>query len=73
MLIVDNSCFSFSKNLNNGIPIIPYYDDKNDKELLYLAEFLKKLSLVEDVRNTLKKLFRYKQFNNFTNPSLVLK
>ena len=27
-------------DLGNGIPIIPFYDDKNDKELLYLTEYL---------------------------------
>ena len=36
MIIVDNSSLSFCKNLNNGIPIIPFYDDKYDRELLEL-------------------------------------
>ena len=40
LILVDNSCFSFCRNLSNGVPIIPYYDDKNDIELLNLMEFL---------------------------------
>ncbi len=42
MLVVDNSCFSFCKNLNNGLPIIPYYDDKSDIELRSLQTFIMK-------------------------------
>ncbi len=37
MILVDNSSFSFCKNLSNGVPIIPFYDDKADKELVYLT------------------------------------
>jgi CTD small phosphatase-like protein 2 len=54
---VDNSSFSFCKNLSNGVPIIPFYDDKSDRELIYLMEFLKNLATVEDVRVSLEKIF----------------
>jgi CTD small phosphatase-like protein 2 len=30
MLLVDNSVHSFGFQLDNGVPIIPYYDDPND-------------------------------------------
>lgn len=28
MVIIDNSALSFSLNVNNGIPILPFYDNK---------------------------------------------
>jgi CTD small phosphatase-like protein 2 len=30
MLLVDNSVHSFGFQLDNGVPIIPFYDDHND-------------------------------------------
>ncbi len=54
LILVDNSCFSFCRNLSNGVPIIPYYDDKNDTELLQLMRFLRPLAQVEDVRDTIR-------------------
>ena len=41
----------------NGIPIIPYIDERDDKELLYLKNFLIYIHDVEDVRPILKKTF----------------
>ena len=40
MVIVDNSVYSFSFQINNGIPIIPYYEDKEDEEMLHLIYYL---------------------------------
>lgn len=37
MLLVDNAAYSFCHQLDNGVPIIPFYDNKADQELLYLA------------------------------------
>ena len=30
VVLVDNAAYSFGFQLENGIPIIPYYDNKND-------------------------------------------
>jgi len=43
MVIVDNSACAFGLNVRNGIPIIPFYDNVNDIELLDLMEYLKEL------------------------------
>lgn len=36
VLIVDNLAHSFGFQIENGIPILEWYDDANDKELKYL-------------------------------------
>ncbi len=36
VIIVDNSAYSYLVNEDNAIPIIPYYDDKDDVELKIL-------------------------------------
>ena len=40
LLIVDNAVYSFGYQLDNGIPIIPFYDDKEDIELVHLVQYL---------------------------------
>jgi len=52
ILIIDNSCLSFAFNINNGIPILPFYDNDKDEELKHLTYYLSCLeeSDVEDIR-----------------------
>ena len=52
MLIIDNSALSFAFNIQNGVPILPFYDNKEDQELDHLVFYLNGLkdSLVDDVR-----------------------
>ena len=40
LMIVDNACYSYAFQIHNGIPIAPYFNGKNDIELLELAAFL---------------------------------
>ncbi len=40
IVIIDNSVLSFAYHLNNGIPIVPYYDSKEDSELIILSKYL---------------------------------
>ena len=49
-MIVDNSVYSFACHIDNGIPIVPFYDDKEDEEMLHLIYYLNCLAPVEDVR-----------------------
>lgn len=44
LVIVDNSVYSFAFQVDNGIPIIPFYDDKEDEEMLHLIYYLNCLS-----------------------------
>ena len=50
IVIVDNSVFSFAYQIDNGIPIIPFYNDKTDEEMLHLIYYLNCLVGAKDVR-----------------------
>jgi len=58
MIIIDNNPLSYDNNVSNGIPILSWYEDTNDKELLKLIPILKYMSNndVYDVRNIINKI-----------------
>ena len=58
MIIIDNNPLSYDNNISNGIPILSWYEDTNDKELLKLIPILKYMSMndVYDVRNIINKI-----------------
>ena len=37
IIIIDNSILSFAYHINNGIPVVPFYDSKQDSELPLLS------------------------------------
>jgi hypothetical protein len=49
MIIIDNSVLSFAFHLNNGIPILPFYSNKDDIEMNFLKNYLTKLSKYENM------------------------
>ena len=50
MIIIDNSVLSFAHQLDNGIPILPFYDNYDDNELLFLKNYLCDISHSPDLR-----------------------
>jgi CTD small phosphatase-like protein 2 len=64
MVIVDNAAYSFGYQLNNGIPIISWTDDKNDKELFNLLDYMKVLSRAPDIRTVNEKTFHLATFHD---------
>lgn len=50
VIIVDNLVGSFANELYNGIPILPFYGDRNDDQLAKLLPFLLHLVGVKDVK-----------------------
>lgn len=50
LVIVDNAAYSFAFQIANGIPIISWYNNFEDRELYKLIEYLRVLSRVNDVR-----------------------
>lgn len=53
IILVDNFIHSFGLQLDNGVPILEFRKDKNDKELRGLEKLLTKASEVADVRKFL--------------------
>lgn len=50
VIIIDNSPLAFHFDVNNGLPITSFIDDKSDKELFKLDFILESLSQVNDIR-----------------------
>ena len=66
---VDNASYSFGFQIDSGIPIIPFYDSKEDIELISLAIYLKRLSIEGDVRPLNKKHFAFRSIVESKTPS----
>jgi len=56
-VIVDNAVYSFGRQLENGIPITPFSEDKNDTEFICLKNYLTSLKDVKDFRECNKAAF----------------
>lgn len=64
IVIVDNACYSFGYQIDNGVPIIPYYDNKQDEELKHLVEYLKGLAM-KDIKETNRNTFKLTSYQKF--------
>lgn len=58
IVIIDNSVTSFAFHLNNGIPILPYYNQEKDYELLLCACYLENIANDYDLREINKKYMK---------------
>lgn len=58
IVIVDNSVISFAHQIDNGIPILPFKEDKKDWEFLQLIKIMEDISQEEDWRNYVKNKFK---------------
>ena len=56
-MLVDNSPHAYGYDLSNGIPIVTWFDDQKDTELLKLLNFLQTTE-VDDVRVLIKNHFK---------------
>jgi CTD small phosphatase-like protein 2 len=50
IIIVDNLVHSFGFQIENGIPILEFFDDKHDSELKYLIDYLIAAHQNDDLR-----------------------
>lgn len=62
IVLVDNAPYSYMMQLDNAIPIIPYYRGKEDDELVSLEQYLMKLKDVEDVRTVNREYFKLNEY-----------
>ena len=67
MILVDNAIYSFGLQLSNGIPIIPFKQDKSDEEFLYLQHFLQNVYHLDDLREPLKEIFGFDKISQEYN------
>ena len=65
ILLIDNAPYSYMMQLANGVPIIPYYQGKQDKELIALEEYLMKFKDVKDVRKPNSEYFKLHEYLKF--------
>ena len=69
LIIVDNSPLAFTFDTDNGLPIISWFDDKNDRELTNIQPLLEFLANAKDVRKYIKKFVK----NNIINYEIAHK
>jgi CTD small phosphatase-like protein 2 len=72
IVIIDNATYSFGYQIENGIPIVPFYDNKADVELKRLVKYLKSLDQATDVRYINSKTFKFHVFNETENCDKIL-
>lgn len=73
MLIIDNAAYSFGFQLENGIPILPFYKDKNDQELRNLTNYLLILKDLKNIREINNEVFKMNKYCEFSEPSDLIK
>jgi len=72
LILVDNAAYSFGFQLENGIPIVPFYDNKADQELRHLIPYLKFLSSVKDLREINKQTFKLHHYGCYEEAEELL-
>lgn len=65
MVLVDNSAHCYAYQVENGIPIIPYFHGKNDFELKMICSYLRKLKDSEDVRVKNRETFKLSRYRDY--------
>lgn len=64
MVLVDNASYSFGLQLDQGVPIVPFYDSRQDIELLVLAKYLEKLAHGKSMGEYNKKTFKLREISD---------
>ena len=62
IIIVDNSALSFIFHLENGVPIVPYYNEDNDDSLNVVGLYLNHIFKENDLREANKKYINLQSF-----------
>ncbi len=62
VVLIDNSVLSFAYHLNNGIPIVPFIEQRDDTQLLMLAYYLLSIASFDDLTQENKKHINIEHF-----------
>ncbi|CAK81409.1 unnamed protein product (macronuclear) [Paramecium tetraurelia] len=71
IVLIDNAAYSYAWQLDNGIPIVPFYDNKDDRELWGLQTYLSGMIGVSDVREYNREKLKLNQFFDSQGPASV--
>ena len=66
-ILIDNAAYSYYFQLENGVPIIPYYQGSVDFELRELEKYLLQMVWEKDVRRLNRETFRLDRYCEFYN------
>ena len=72
VLIIDNAAYSFGYQLDNGIPCIPFYDDKNDVELKNFMAYARHLATVPNMVSFNRNYFQLFKYIEDPNPEALI-
>lgn len=64
ILLIDNAAYSFGHHIGNGIPILSFFEDRSDKELLYLSSYLESIANSPNLREANSKAFQLENLNS---------
>ena len=64
VLIIDNYVYSFAFHLENGIPIVPFFGEKDDTEMIKVIKYIASIHDKEDLRVPNNKVFQLKKILN---------
>ncbi|CAD8156179.1 unnamed protein product [Paramecium octaurelia] len=70
--LIDNAAYSYAWQIENGIPILPFYDNKDDRELIELEKYLKNMIGVSDIREYNRNNLKLHLFVDQRGPYKVL-
>lgn len=65
VVLVDNAAYSYAFQLDNGIPILPYYHGSQDYELNALEKYVNSFLMANDVRTVNRKTFGLTNYKNY--------
>lgn len=51
VVLIDNASYSYAWQVDNGVPILPFYENKKDTELKDLQDYLMGLRTCHDIRD----------------------
>jgi RNA polymerase II subunit A small phosphatase-like protein len=63
ILVLDDNPDTYSKNYGNGIPIVPYFGEKEDEELYLYRKYLLVLYFSSQIRKIDKRKYLIESFN----------